>query len=61
MTIILEGENQNGRMPVAWTRVRDGRRLFYLALGYAYDLEKVSFRRIVANAVRWVSTPEPAK
>jgi hypothetical protein len=26
-----------------------------LALGYAYDMEKPSFRRIVANALRWVS------
>ena len=53
--VIMEGENQNGRMPVAWTRVRQGARLFHFALGYAYDMEKPSFRRIVANAVRWVS------
>lgn len=55
VNVIMEGENKNGRMPVAWTRVHHGARLFHFALGYAYDAEKPSFRRIVANAVRWVS------
>ena len=54
VNVIMEGENKNGRMPVAWTRVHQGARLFHFALGYAYDMEKPSFRRIVANAVRWV-------
>lgn len=53
--VLMEGENQNGVMPVAWTRVHRGARLFHLALGYAYDLEQPSFRRIVANGLRWVS------
>lgn len=53
--VLMEGENKNGVMPVAWTRVHRGARLFHLALGYAYDMEKPSFRRIVANALRWVS------
>lgn len=53
--VLMEGENQNGVMPVAWTRVHRGARLFHLALGYAYDLEKPAFRRVVANALRWVS------
>jgi hypothetical protein len=53
--VIMEGENKNGRMPVAWTRVHKGARVFHFALGYAYDVEKPSFRRIVANAVEWVS------
>jgi len=53
--VLMEGENKNGVMPVAWTRMHCGARLFHLALGYAYDLEKPSFRRIVANALRWVS------
>lgn len=53
--VLMEGENKNGVMPVAWTRVHRGARLFHLALGYAYDIEKPSFRRIVANALRWVS------
>ena len=57
--VIMEGGNRNGVMPVAWTRVHLGARLFHIALGYAYDMEKPSFRRIVANALRWVSTPEP--
>ncbi|MBI5799169.1 MAG: ThuA domain-containing protein [Verrucomicrobia bacterium] len=55
--VLMEGETKNGVMPVAWTRVHGGGRLFHLALGYAYDMEKPSFRRIVANALHWVSTP----
>jgi type 1 glutamine amidotransferase len=54
VNVILEGENQNGRMPVAWTRVHRDARLFHLALGYAYDMEKPAFRRIVANGLDWV-------
>lgn len=57
--VLMEGETKNGVMPVAWTRVHRGARLFHLALGYAYDMEKPSFRRILANGLRWVSTPEP--
>lgn len=56
--VIMEGENKNGRMPIAWTREHRGARLFHFALGYAYDMEKPSFRRIVANAVQWVSRRE---
>ncbi len=57
VTVILEGETTSGVTPVAWTRVHHGARLVHLALGYAYDLEQSAFRRIVANAVRWVSAP----
>lgn len=53
--VILEGENKNGRMPVAWTRTHRGARLFHLALGYYDDMEKPAFRRMVANALTWVS------
>ena len=57
VTVVLEGETANGLTPVAWTREHRGARLVHLALGYAYDLEQPAFRRIVANAVRWVSVP----
>ena len=57
VTVILEGETSNGLAPVAWTREHRGARLVHLALGYAYDLEQPAFRRIVANAVHWVSAP----
>lgn len=53
--VIMEGQTKNGVTPVAWTRVHRGARLFHFALGYAYDVEKPSFRRTVANALRWVS------
>ncbi len=53
--VLMEGENKNGVMPVAWTRVHRGARLFHFALGYANDMESPSFRRTVANGLRWVS------
>lgn len=57
VTVILEGETPKGVTPVAWTRTHRGARLVHLALGYAYDVEQPAFRRIVANAVQWVSPP----
>jgi type 1 glutamine amidotransferase len=61
VTVIIEGENKNGRMPVAWTRVHAGGRLFHFALGYADEMKKSPYRRIVANALRWVTESEPAR
>lgn len=55
VSIILEGETKNGRMPVAWTRPHGGSRLVYLAL--FYELDQPPLRRAVANALRWVSAP----
>jgi len=61
LDIILEGETKNGRMPVAWTRTRDdGARLFHVALGYAEEVAMPGYRRMVRNALYWVTkTPVP--
>lgn len=57
VTVILEGETKNGRVPVGWTRPHRGSRLFYLALGYQQEMEHPAFRRMMANALYWVTEP----
>jgi len=57
VTVILEGETKNGRVPVGWTRPHHGSRLFYLALGYQQEMEHPAFRRMMANAIKWVTEP----
>lgn len=61
LDIILEGETTNGRMPVAWTRTGEGgARLFHVALGYAEEVAMPGYRRMVRNALYWVTkTPVP--
>ncbi|MDO8540507.1 MAG: ThuA domain-containing protein [Opitutaceae bacterium] len=60
VNVIVEGENQNGRVPVGWTREQNGRRLFYLALGYPEEIARPEFSRAIANALLWV-TRRPAQ
>ena len=55
ITVILEGETKNGRMPVAWTRPHHQARLVYIAL--FYELGQPPFQRAIANALRWVTAP----
>lgn len=63
LEIILEGETKLGRMPVAWTRTREGGgRLFHVALGYADEVAMPGYRRMVRNALYWVTrTPLPVE
>jgi type 1 glutamine amidotransferase len=56
--VILEGETKHGRGPVAWTRPHYGARLVYIALFYEH--EQPAFRRMLANAITWVTAPPPA-
>ena len=58
ITIILEGETKNGRMPVAWTRPHHQARLVYI--GLFYELNEPPFQRAIANAIHWVTTPAGA-
>lgn len=58
ITVILEGETKNGRIPVAWTRPHHGARLVYMAL--FYELGQPPLRRAIANSLRWVTAPAPS-
>jgi len=55
ITVILEGENKNGRIPIAFTRPHHQSRLVYIAL--FYEINTPPFQRAIANALRWVTAP----
>src|SRR5688500_10238102 len=48
ISVILEGETKNGRVPVAWTRPHGQSRLVYMAL--FYEIDQPPFCRAIANA-----------
>ncbi|HQL95121.1 MAG TPA: isochorismatase family protein [Candidatus Hydrogenedentes bacterium] len=52
--------DSGGRQPVAWTRVHNGGRVFYTALGGVGDFENRAFARMVANALFWTANRAPA-
>ena len=56
ITVILEGETKNGRMPVAWTRPHHQSRLVYI--GLFYELDQPPFRRAIENSIRWLTAPK---
>ena len=58
ITVILEGETKNGRVPVAWTRPHHQARLVYIAL--FYEMDQPPFRRAIANALNWVTAAPKA-
>lgn len=53
-TLILQGEQEQDRQPIAWTFTRtDGGRSFYTSLGETKDFENAAFQRLLLNAVYW--------
>ncbi len=59
LDVILEGETRQGRVPVAWTRTRtNGGRLVHVALGYADEVATPGYRRMIVNALKWVTAPK---
>jgi hypothetical protein len=57
--VILEGETARGRTPVAWTRTRGEARLVYVGLGQADEVAQPGYRRMVRNALYWVTRTTP--
>lgn len=50
--------------PLTWTRLRNGGRVFYTAMGGVWDFENNTFKRMVANALFWTArreVPEPKR
>ena len=39
--------------PIAWTRIANGSRVFYMSLGYPDDFETRHFRNLLINSIRW--------
>jgi type 1 glutamine amidotransferase len=53
--VLLTGTNPQATMPVAWTRMYKGGRIFYTSLGHQKDFEEESFLRLMENAVFWAA------
>jgi len=49
----VEGAKNDPMMPIAWTRVPDGRRVFTTTMGASTDLANASLRRLLVNATYW--------
>jgi putative membrane-bound dehydrogenase-like protein len=47
--------------PVAWTRVRNGGRVFYTSLGDQADFKNDAFVRMIVNALFWTAKRSPEK
>lgn len=58
--ILLTGSNPGHVEPLAWTRERNGGRIFYTSLGDPETFGNESFRRLLANALFWTAKREPA-
>jgi len=62
-TLLLRGVTltSGGTQPLAWTRERNGQRVFYTSLGGIGDFQGASFQRKVANALFWAAGREPVR
>lgn len=56
--VLLDGLMGDHREPVAWVRQATGRRVFYTSLGTQDDFTHESFRRLLVNAIFWVTQRE---
>lgn len=54
-TLLLKGHIPEHEEPLAWTRMHRGGRVFYTSLGHPDDFAEESFRRLLANALRWTA------
>ena len=63
VTVLLQGYMGKESEPVAWTREKDGRRVFYTSLGHPDDFKDDNFIRLLTNGLAWATKTElkPAK
>jgi type 1 glutamine amidotransferase len=59
--LLLTGKTSEGEEPVAWTRVYNGSRIVYIALGGVQDWNNPVFVKLVSNALFWSADFEPKK
>jgi nicotinamidase-related amidase len=59
-TVLLEGRwaDDVPPQPVAWSRSREGGRMFYTSLGHAEDFKQPAFTRMLKNSIDWVFQSE---
>jgi putative membrane-bound dehydrogenase-like protein len=53
--ILLTGTITGHTEPVAWTRVRNGGRVFYTSLGHQKDFADENFKRLLVNTLFWTA------
>jgi len=53
--VLLTGSIPEATMPVAWTRMYNGARIFYTSLGHQKDFENENFLRLIENAAAWAA------
>ena len=58
VTVLMKGAIPEGTEPVAWTREKDGRRVFYTSLGHPDDFKDENFTRLLVNALAWTTKTE---
>jgi type 1 glutamine amidotransferase len=56
--LLLSGTIPEHTEPVAWTRERNGGRVFYTSLGGPEDFEMPVFRQLLVNAILWSARRE---
>jgi type 1 glutamine amidotransferase len=58
VTVLLQGYMGEELEPVAWTREKGGRRVFYTSLGHPDDFKEADFVRLLTNALAWATKSE---
>ncbi len=55
VTVLMTGSIPGQSEPVAWTREKDSRRVFYTSLGHPDDFKDDNFIRLLVNSLAWVT------
>ena len=58
VTVLLQGCMDKESEPVAWTREKDGHRVFYTSLGHPDDFKDENFIRLLSNGLVWATKSE---
>ena len=58
VTVLVQGYMGKESEPVAWTREKDGRRVFYTSLGHPDDFKDENFIRLLTNGLAWATKSE---
>ena len=61
INVLLRGSIEGHTEPIAWTRDYKGARIFYTELGNPETFTDENYRRMIANALFWVTKREPAR
>jgi putative membrane-bound dehydrogenase-like protein len=57
--VLLTGHVEDKSEPIAWTREKDGQRIFYTSLGGVEDMGIPAVRKMLVNAIGWALDEDP--